>query len=116
MPALQASASEIPNFDSRLLIRKRASRSAQSYLMATTRVVAGRHAGVLPRRPLPGGNRMLEMTNENFARRSNDRRGQSKEPYTLVSVSCGRDQGFALFIWCGRRPVLQKSPNVPGKL
>src|SRR5262245_43727882 len=28
----------------------------------------GRHAGVLPRRPLPGGNRMLEMTNENFAR------------------------------------------------
>src|SRR5262245_42900754 len=33
-----------------------------------TRVVAGRHAAVLPRRPLAGGNRMLEMTNENFAR------------------------------------------------
>src|SRR5215813_938691 len=38
-------------------------------------------------------------------------RGQKKEPYTVVSVSCGRDQGFALFIWGRRRRVLQKSPN-----
>src|SRR5262249_6924020 len=32
-------------------------------------VAGGWNAGVLPRRPpLPGGNRILEMTNENFAR------------------------------------------------
>src|SRR5262249_14335107 len=37
-------------------------------LKRPTRVVAGRHTGVLARRPPPGGNRMLEMTNENFAR------------------------------------------------
>src|SRR5262249_39389699 len=46
----------------------------------------------------------------------NNCRGQKKEPYTVVSVCCGRDQGFALFIWGRRRRVLQKSPNVPGKL
>src|SRR5215831_14042309 len=42
--------------------------AAQSYLKATDTRSGWLNAGVLPRRPLPGGNRMLEMTNENFAR------------------------------------------------
>src|SRR5258706_7003890 len=61
------------------------------------------------------GNRMLEMTNENFARLLRGLTiavGNRRNRNTLVSVSCSRDQGFALFIWGRRRRVLQKSPNV----
>src|SRR5215470_4531634 len=36
--------------------------------VVSPRIVARRHAGVPPRARFLGGNRMLEMTNENFAR------------------------------------------------
>ena len=51
------------------------------------------------------GNRMLEMTNENFARLLKDLTivvGHRRNRILLYQFLEGRDQGFALFIW-GRR-------------
>jgi hypothetical protein len=74
---------------------------------------------------------MLEMTNENFARllrgltiAVGNRRNRILL-YQFLAAEMLPEQcskwpvdglGFALFIWGRRRRVLQKSPNVPGKL
>jgi hypothetical protein len=61
---------------------------------------------------------MLEMTNENFARllRGLTIAVGNRRNRILLYQFLTADQGFALFIWGRRRRVLQKSPNVPGKL
>jgi hypothetical protein len=62
---------------------------------------------------------MLEMTNENFARLLRGLTiavGNRRNRILLYQFLAAEIRGFALFIWGGRRRVLQKSPNVPGKL
>jgi hypothetical protein len=60
---------------------------------------------------------MLEMTNENFARLLRGLTiavGNRRNRILLYQFLAAEIR--ALHIWGGRRPVLQKSPNVPGKL
>src|SRR5262249_21310593 len=75
-----------------------------------------RYAGVPPRCPLPGGNRMLEMTNENFARLLRGLTFAVGKRTNRILLYQFLAAEIRLFIRDRRRRVLQKSPNVPGKL
>ena len=74
----------------------------RNWVTATARhdLVVERHPGV-PYEDSSGGNGMLEMTNENFARllKGLTIAVGNRKNRILLPVSCGGDQGVALLVW-----------------